>query len=277
MFRGNVFLVNFLWQIAVEVFGKSTVRSALHKNAPRKSEAGDDVLRRLKELAAAGWTEMKPGKAMRGTQQILAKLLHGGKVVWSVFSKAVEIHAYLFGPFLETAPKTSKREIESAAIKTYKELLPLSGDTGSERVAKRSKEAIRTMLSVEAVLESGVLQERLATPIKEDKKKSNNSEPPKQSLVRAEIVLEDIIHKGLVGKGGPPRLPLELLVEFGVSAFENSTPVLRKIGEKILLALYEINGDRVRDFLPEDDVKVRKTHITYRKLFEEFDRIDKRK
>lgn len=61
--------------IAVEVFGKPTVKSALHKNAVRKTEAGEQILARLKSLAQNEWSEMKPGKAMRGTQQVLSKIL----------------------------------------------------------------------------------------------------------------------------------------------------------------------------------------------------------
>ena len=177
-----------------------------------------------------------------------------------------------------TAPKTSRKEIESAALKTYKELLLLSGDTSTDRVSQKAKDNIKLMLAVKQVRNSGVLQERLVQPFKPEvamKKGGEHREPPKQALVRGVIVLDDIVKAGLVGRGGPPLVRIEDLTAFGISAVEHSILDVRKVGERIMLALYKIDGDRVRDFLPEDDIAVRKTNIVYRKLFEEFDRLDR--
>lgn len=136
-----------------------------------------------------------------------------------------------------------------------------SGDT-NERVQNKAIDGIKDMLAKEKVQDSGILQDKILMPYN-----AKDKEPPKQALTRAELALYMIEDLNLVDS-------VTAFTKFGVSAVEHSSMPIRKVGEQILLALYDIDGDRVRDIMPEDNPKIRKTHIAYRKLFEEFDRKD---
>ena len=61
-------------KVAIEVFGKDTVKAALNKNPGVKENAANTILDRIRGFDADE-EGIKPGKMMRGASQIVARLL----------------------------------------------------------------------------------------------------------------------------------------------------------------------------------------------------------
>ena len=104
---------------------------------------------------------------------------------------------------------------------------------------------------------------------------------PKSLLLKAELikyVVEDLSEApGLVGT---PPFTLQKLAVFGLSAVDNSSSAVRRMGEKIIVKLYEIDPRPVRQVMPPYDHSKpnskRKMSQNYKYLFEAFERRDKR-
>lgn len=64
-------------QVALEVFGSEALRGALHKNPTTKAEAAKDILQQLENYKQpeSNLANEKPGKVMRGSTQILIRLV----------------------------------------------------------------------------------------------------------------------------------------------------------------------------------------------------------
>lgn len=65
------------------------------------------------------------------------------------------------------------------------------------------------------------------------------------------------------------------VVEFGHSAFKHQNNEVRKVGERLLLALYAHYPTTVRKVLPQTDDIARK-NVLYRNLFEQFEVLDEK-
>ncbi len=198
-----------------------------------------------------------------------------------MFTKAMEIHAYLFANFAEKH-RVGRKELEGAALRLYAELLVRSGDT-NERVSDGAEEAIKVMLANERVRETGVLQDRLVLPINSHSSSSQSRkekpEPPKQALTRCEVVYHMIKDLGLAGGRTPSSVGVGRLAEFAVSAVTHTAAPVRKYGERIALTLYSIDPGRVRRAVEEameGPDGTRNRNVALRHLREEFDRRDGR-
>ena len=96
-------------------------------------------------------------------------------------------------------------------------------------------------------------------------------EPPKQALTKCELVLHMVKDLGLAGQ---PPTSVGRLSEFALSAVTHTSAPVRKQGEKISLALYAVDPDRVlRVFMPALDGPDGR-NMALRKLMDEFDRRD---
>ena len=97
------------------------------------------------------------------------------------------------------------------------------------------------------------------------------------ALLKAELVKfvveDEVAAAKLVGV---QPFTLEKLALFGTSAVDNSSSAVRRMGEKILVKLYEMDPPTVRRVMPPDDTKTRKSSQNYKYLFEAFERRDKR-
>lgn len=63
-------------------------------------------------------------------------------------------------------------------------------------------------------------------------------------------------------------------VEFGVSALNQPSESVRRVAERIIVALYHTHPKLVRQNLPlEEDISPK--NVQYRQLFQQFDKIDK--
>ena len=63
-------------------------------------------------------------------------------------------------------------------------------------------------------------------------------------------------------------------VEFSVSALNQPSDGVRRVAERIIVALYHTHPKLVRQYLPlEEDVSPK--NVQYRQIFQQFDKIDK--
>ena len=117
------------------------------------------------------------------------------------------------------------------------------------------------------------MQEALIEPLPD-----SNRHNPKSSLLKAELikfVVEDLSETpGLVGC---PPFTIQKLATFGLSAVDNSSSAVRRMGEKIMVKLYEIDPATVRRVMPPYDHSKQKRKISqnYKYLFEAIERRDK--
>lgn len=76
---------------------------------------------------------------------------------------ALELHAIIINEFI-VQHKLPSKEIESSAVKFYKELIIRSGDT-MERIQDKAEDAIKLMLQNQTIRDSGKLQELIIPPL----------------------------------------------------------------------------------------------------------------
>ena len=97
---------------------------------------------------------------------------------------------------------------------------------------------------------------------------------PKLALVRAELM--KYIIDDLPDMVGEPPLSVTKIVEFALSALNNTSSPVRRTGEKIMIRMYEIDPKCVRKIMPPDTERNRRSNHNYKYLFEAFERRDQR-
>ena len=249
--------------IAIDIFGEETIAFAVNKSPAIKEKGCTQI-----QAALAEYTEInsphKPAKMLRGCTQIIMKLVKSK--IWAVYCHGIQLINSVFNNFIYKYP-VSKKELTVSVREIHSELLHRGCDT-NERVQDKAEATLHSMLENEKVLNTGVLQNTLIEPL------PNARQNPKMALLRAELIKHVVEEKpSLVGQ---PPFTIQKLAVFGLSAVDNSSSAVRRIGEKILVRLYEIDPKPVRKVLPPDGRKSRKMSQNYKYLFEAFERRDKR-
>ena len=67
---------------------------------------------------------------------------------------------------------------------------------------------------------------------------------------------------------------VDMVMGFVAPALSHTSSDVRDVAIRITLMMYKESGDPVRKFLPKDEPALRKKHLIWKKIFEEFDRID---
>ena len=101
------------------------------------------------------------------------------------------------------------------------------------------------------------MQETLSEPLS-----SSKSSSPKMALVKAELM--KYIVDELIELVGEPPLSISRVGEFALSAVNHSLQPVKRIGEKIMLRMYEIDARRIRKIMPPDTPKSRKINHSYK-------------
>ena len=184
--------------------------------------------------------------------------------VWAIFCLGCQVNRGLFGEFVADH-RPARKEVENGALKVYHDLILRTADT-NDRISGKAEEEIQQMLHISKVRSSGAIQEQLLKPLKAGK------EHPKIAIAKAELVLYLVDELG--DSLGEPPVTVENVTQFGLSGVNHTNPTVRKVGEKIVLKMYDLDGDFVRDMLPPDSSKTRMANLNYRRLFEAFDRRD---
>ena len=99
-----------------------------------------------------------------------------------------------------------------------------------------------------------------------------NGTHPRLALSRMQMLEQLVLNQGINNEkqsGLSPRL----LSECGIQGIQHSHEPVRKVAERILLAVYKVNPRLIRKQLPPDD-EITRRNLLYRQLFAEFDKID---
>lgn len=86
-------------------------------------------------------------------------------------------------------------------------------------------------------------------------------------------MLEQLVLSQGINQEKQSGMTCRILSECGCSGICHSNETVRKVAERILLAVYKINPRLIRKQLPPDD-EITRRNLLYRQLFTEFDKID---
>ena len=250
--------------IAINIYTENVIARALNKSPSVKEAACLEI-----KTALSGYSEsdssFKPSQMLRGTTQIAARLIRDK--IWAVFGHGITITNTLYGNFIFAHP-LPRKELANSVEKLQKELFARGCDT-NERVQDKAEATLQTMLQTKKISSLGIMQEALVEPLSPAKNAN-----PKMALLRTELIkyiideLPDFIEE--------PPMTIANVTEFSLSAINHISSPVRKIGEKIMLRMYEIDPNRVRKIMPPDTPKNRKSNHNYKYLFEAFERRDRK-
>ena len=249
--------------MAINIYSDDVIARALNKSPSVKEKACQEIKETLSKYSEND-SQYKPAQVLKGTTQIIARLIRDK--VWAIFGHGVALTNSIYEHFIFAHPLPQK-ELASSVEKLQKELLARGCDT-TERVMDKAEATLEMMLQNKKISSLGIMQNTLSEPLS-----SSKSSNPKMALVRSELmkyIIDDLIE--LVGV---PPLSIIRVSEFAFSAVNHTFQPVKRIGEKIMLRMYEIDPKRVRKVMPPDTPKNRKTN-SYKYLFEAFTRRDQR-
>ena len=250
--------------MAIKIYTENVIARAVNKSPSVKEKACQEVKDILAKYSEND-SDFKPAQMLKGTTQITARLIRDK--VWAVFGHGVALTNTLYGNFIFAHP-LPRKELAISVEKLQKELLARGCDT-TERVMDKAEATLEMMLQNKKISSLGILQETLSEPLP-----SSKNSNPKMALVRSEL-MKYIIDE-LMELVGEPPLTFNRVVEFALSAINHTFQPVKRIGEKIMLRMYEIDPKRVRKVMPPDSPKTRKLNGSYKYLFEAFQRRDQR-
>ena len=174
-------------RIAINIYSENVIGRALNKSPAVKQAACQEIKEVLAKYSENA-SEFKPAQMLRGTTQIIARLIRDN--VWAVFSHGIAMTNTIYENFIFSHP-LPRKELAGSVQKLQKELLTRGCDT-NERVQDKAEVTLQKMLENKKISSLGIMQETISEPLS-SAKNSN----PKSALVRAEL-MKYIIDANLV-------------------------------------------------------------------------------
>lgn len=199
-------------------------------------------------------------KTTRGATILLHRAVRDA--VFSVFSAAAETIRCLFCEFIPR--KVSSSEIARCVDKLMPELLSKSGDASS-RVYNLAQHTILSIAAVPEVIKQHLVAPSISRPV-------TNGTHPRLALSRMQMLEQLVLSQG-INQEKQSGMTCRILSECGCSGINHPHEGVRKVSERILLAVYKVNPRLIRKQLPPDD-EITRRNLLYRQLFTEFDKID---
>lgn len=214
-----------------------------------------DILRDKEKPPEFGYN-----KTTRGATLLLHRAIRDA--VFSVFSAAAETIRCLFCEFIPG--KVTNSEVARVVDKLLPELLSKSGDP-SPRVHNLAQHTILSIAACAEVREQHLVAPSISRPV-------TNGTHPRLALSRMQMLEQLVLSQG-INQEKQSGMTCRILSECGCSGICHSNENVRKVAERILLAVYKINPRLIRKQLPPDD-EITRRNLLYRQLFTEFDKID---
>lgn len=199
-------------------------------------------------------------KTTRGATLLLHRAIRDA--VFSVFSAAAETIRCMFCEFIPG--KVSNPEIARCVDKLLPELLSKSGDP-SPRVHNLAQHTILSIAACDEVKDQHLVAPSISRPV-------TNGTHPRLALSRMQMLEQLELSQG-IDQEKQSGMTCRILSECGCSGINHPHEGVRKVAERILLAVYKINPRLIRKQLPPDD-EITRRNLLYRQLFTEFDKID---
>jgi centrosomal protein CEP104 len=244
--------------IPILVFGLEIVE-LIHSRQFQDREEGlnqlRSILREKEKPPVFGFN-----KTTRGATLLLHRAIRDA--VFSVFSAAAETVRCLFCEFIPG--RVSNSEVARCVDKLLPELLSKSGDP-SPRVHNLSQHTILSIAACNEVKEMHLVAPSISRPV-------TNGTHPRLALSRMQMLEQLVLSQG-INQEKQSGMSCRILSEFGCSGINHPHDNVRKVAERILLAVYKVNPRLIRKQLPPDD-EITRRNLLYRQLFAEFDKID---
>ncbi|XP_069990312.1 centrosomal protein of 104 kDa isoform X3 [Penaeus vannamei] len=251
--------------LPIDVFGRELVEKIYSKNYSDKENGLKQLQREMTAYSPDG-SGVRPDRFVRASVVLVRKALKDK--VYSVALLASQTLSLLLSDFF-SKHKVTKKEMTSTLEKVLPDLLAKTSDNAT-RTQNLATTAVLEVLSLSLERGLGGVGVEVTRPL-------TNTVHPRGALCRANIVETQL------NTLGPTALPKDKesgftprhVVEFGHSAFKHQNNEVRKVGERLLLALYPHFPSTVRKALPLQDDLARK-NVLYRNLFEQLEALDEK-
>ncbi|CRK99639.1 CLUMA_CG012950, isoform A [Clunio marinus] len=244
--------------IPILVFGLDIVEMFYSRQFQDREEGLTQLREVLREKEKP--PEFGYNKTTRGATLLLHRAVRDA--VFSVFSAAAETIRCLFCEFMPG--KVSHSEIARCVDKLLPELLSKSGDP-SPRVHNLAQHTILSIAACDEVRDQHLIAPSISRPV-------TNGTHPRLALSRMQMLEQLVLSQG-INNDKHSGMTCRILSECGWSGINHPHENVRKVAERILLAVYKINPRLIRKQLPPDD-EITRRNLLYRQLFSEFDKID---
>lgn len=249
--------------LIIEVFGEDLVQHAYSKQWKHRQAAMENVDREV----TADTPELTADKDARKVAKATVQLIQKGvkDQVFSVFNASLAVLRSLVKNYIPRN-KIVKSEISHVAEKVTPLLLTKSGE-----MAARTRDAASAMLLELAehkdIKPLGVIPDYATRPFK-----GKQQVAARMYKSRIEII-EKLIGVLKLDSGENGSLSTENIMRVVLPALEHTSGEVRDAASRLVIELYKMVKDAVRDYLPPDEPATRKNPL-YRNLFDGFDRID---
>ncbi|XP_071041932.1 centrosomal protein of 104 kDa [Parasteatoda tepidariorum] len=245
--------------LPIEVFGQSLVEKMYSKSFDQREEAMKELQIFLEKYQKKGKFH-PPSDVIKGAAFLLQKALCD-KVV-SIYTAALNILAYCFQTFIPTH-QASKVDASFLVEQSMPEIINKLGDT-APRLKNASMEYLTSQLPYSELENLQIIPLYVLSLLQ-------NNPNVRLAVGRCELA-EKLV------KVYPPQshssLSLPKVMPFFVDALHHPSASVRSSAERVILHLYEQNGNKVRKFIPFDSDSS-KRNIMHRRLIQAFDKIDK--
>lgn len=183
--------------------------------------------------------------------------------VFSVFNHAAETVRALFMDFVPG--RVTLSEVARCVDRLLPELLAKSGDP-SARIHTLAQHTILCIAACPEVRIQHLIAPSLSRTV-------GTGTHPRLALSRMQMLEQLVLSQG-IGTDKHSGLTCRALSECGCSGIHHPAEPVRKVAERVLLLVYNVNPRLVRKQLPPDD-DITRRNLLYRQLFAEFDKLDR--
>ncbi|XP_022668197.1 centrosomal protein of 104 kDa-like [Varroa jacobsoni] len=246
--------------LPIEVFGLRMVQKLYSRNFIQREDAFKEMLRVVDRYNARR-SRHSPEEVLRASVFLLQRGFRDK--VLSVFIQALNVMQALFTRFT-IIQRTARVDTTLAINKLVPRILFRLGDAAAPRLKSVAQEFLLEMVDYE---DHKTVQSVLGLILKPFTDTTN----PRLAQGRAELVDQLITRVPPLSDTDPL---FTQVMNFAIRALSHPAIQVREVAEQILLSLYRLIGTPVRQCLVPESVRLQR-NFTYRKVFEEFEKIDR--
>jgi len=240
---------------AIDVFGLPLVSKAYSKTWSYREDALTAVYRKMQEMPTGDKEESK--RVLRAAIFLVKRGIDDK--VYAVFKAALNLLRMILTEYVPKH-KISKADTSYAVEKSLQNLLHKAGDTAA-RNRDDAKKFVYEMADFTEVKSIQTVPHECVKPFK-------LTMGPRLAQSRCELV-EGLYQKFSLKFG----LTMDNVMNFNVQALQHNDGQVRVVTERLIKLMYKDHRAPVKDYLPADDDKTRKSTL-WRQLFEYFDQVD---
>jgi centrosomal protein CEP104 len=248
--------------VVLDIFEETLVAKVCSRSWQLREKGLQEMLEFLRTSYGPACVSREQGRNATRAMVLVLKRLFKDKVQ-VVFIATWELLQFLITEYIPSH-KLAKSEVAYLVERSLPVLMGRIGERTNQSHRGYSPQQIVTSLAqIPDVKSLHIIQNNLQQPIK-------FSVAPKIAQARMEV-LEELVKQFGVGESTGFVLQEVVLVAKGV--VEHPSSPVRDVSYRLIVDLYREYGKPVKGCLPGDDDRIRKI-LTWRRIFEQFDRID---